>query len=119
MCCCPVFLLGRMLARIDAVSADIAALDTKVEAEMAPFAAAMDKLDEIPGINPGAAQVILAEIGTNMQRLPAAGHLVSRAEFGHESFAGSLLLRQVLQMLVQLAPTAAPGTSTFWYCGIR
>jgi transposase len=43
------FLLGTMLNRVDAISADIAAVEARVEAEIAPFAAAVAKLDEIPG----------------------------------------------------------------------
>jgi transposase len=48
---------------------------------MGPFVAAVEKLDEIPGINPAAAHAILAEIGLDMQRFPTAGHLVSWAKF--------------------------------------
>jgi transposase len=75
------FLLQRMLARVDAINNDIAALEAKIEDQMRPFAAAVEKLDEIPGINPAAAHVILAEIGLDMQRFPTAGHLVSWAKF--------------------------------------
>jgi transposase len=75
------FLLGKMLARVDAIDADIAALDGKVEEMIAPFAAAARRLDEIPGINSIAACVILAEIGIDMDRFPTAGHLVSWAKF--------------------------------------
>jgi transposase len=75
------FLLGRMLARIDALDADIAALDAKIEALIAPFAAAVDRLDEIPGVGQTAAQVLLAELGDDMGRFPTAGHLVSWAKF--------------------------------------
>jgi transposase len=75
------FLLQRMLARVDAINVDIAALEAKIENEMSPFVAAVAKLDEIPGINPAAAYVILAEIGLDMHRFPTAGHLVSWARF--------------------------------------
>jgi transposase len=75
------FLLAKMLARVDALDADIAALDGKIEEMIAPFAAAAQRLDEIPGINAVAACVILAEIGTDMGRFPTAGHLVSWAKF--------------------------------------
>ena len=40
----------------------------------------VDRLDEIPGIGPNAAQVILAEIGLDMSRFPTAAHLVSWAK---------------------------------------
>src|SRR5215469_13037484 len=70
-----------MLARVDAIDADIAALDGKIEEMIAPFTAAAQRLDEIPGINAVAACVILAEIGIDMDRFPTAGHLVSWAKF--------------------------------------
>ncbi|MFI5069003.1 MAG: transposase [Streptosporangiales bacterium] len=73
------FLLGRMLARVDAISADITGLDTRVEAEIAPFMDVVARLDEIPGINLAAAHAILAEIGLDMTRFPTAGHLASWA----------------------------------------
>ena len=41
---------------------------------------ALRRLDEVPGIGPGGAQVILAEIGLDMSRFPTAGHLVSWAK---------------------------------------
>ena len=41
---------------------------------------AVDRLDEIPGIGPNVAQVILAEIGLDMSRFPTAAHLVSWAK---------------------------------------
>ena len=47
----------------------------------APFAAAVRRLAEIPGISTTAACAILAEIGTDMDRFPTAGHLVSWAKF--------------------------------------
>jgi transposase len=84
------FLLTRMLARIDGIDADIAAVDEQIEAQLAPFAAAAERLDEIPGIGRVAAAVILAEIGVDMTRFPTAGHLCSWARFspGINSSAG-------------------------------
>ena len=75
------FLLEKMLARVDAIDAGIAALDARIEQMIAPFTAAAQRLDEIPGINAIAACVILAEIGIDMGRFPTAGHLVSWAKF--------------------------------------
>jgi len=75
------FLLGRMLARVDAITGDIAALDERIDQEIAPFAAAVAKLDEVPGINLAAAHAVIAEIGLEMARFPTAGHLVSWAKY--------------------------------------
>ncbi len=79
-----------MLARIDGIDADIAVLDAQIETLLAPFAQAAARLDEIPGIGPGAAAVIIAEIGLDMTRFPTAGHLCSWAKFspGVKSSAG-------------------------------
>ena len=75
------FLLRQMLGRVDALTADIAALDARIEEQIAPFAAAVAKLDEIPGISLAAAHAIIAEIGLDMTRFPTAGHLVSWAKY--------------------------------------
>jgi transposase len=75
------FLLETMLARVDLASADIAELDRRIEAELAPFTQAADRLDEVTGVGRTAAQVIIAEIGVDMGRFPTAGHLVSWARF--------------------------------------
>src|SRR5262249_46939080 len=73
------FLPGAMLGPVDAISADIPALDDQIAEQAAPFADAVARLDEIPGISLASAYVILAEIGTDMTRFPTAGHLVSWA----------------------------------------
>jgi transposase len=75
------FLLATMLTRIDALDADIAALEHKIEEMVAPFALAVEKLDEIPGVGVTGAHVILAEIGVDMSRFPTAAHLASWARF--------------------------------------
>ena len=75
------FLLTKMLARIDALSADIADLDAQIEAKLAPFADEVARLDEIPGVGPTAAAVIVAEVGVDMTRFPTPAHLTSWARF--------------------------------------
>jgi len=75
------FLLAKMLARIDALNADIAEVEDRVEKQIAPFADAVARLDAIPGINSTTAQVIIAEVGVDMTRFPTAAHLASWAKF--------------------------------------
>lgn len=83
-------LLTQMLSRIDGIEADIELLDQRIEAHLVPFVDAVERLDEIPGIGPTAAAVIIAEIGVDMSRFPTAGHLCSWAKFapGIKSSAG-------------------------------
>ncbi|MFC5107050.1 IS110 family transposase [Kibdelosporangium philippinense] len=75
------FLLSTMLARVDAGIADVARVDAAIEELIAPFATAVDQLDEITGVGRTAAQVAIAEIGLDMARFPTPGHLCSWAKF--------------------------------------
>jgi len=90
------FLLATMLSRVDAISAGIAALDTRIAAQAAPPADTVARLDEIPGISLASTYVILAEIGTDMTRFPTAGHLTSWARLapGIKESAGKKAKRQ-------------------------
>jgi transposase len=73
------FLLRLHLQQIEALEAAIATIDREVEANLASARAAVQLLTTIPGISTLAAQVIVAEIGTDMSRFPTAGHLLSWA----------------------------------------
>jgi transposase len=75
------FLLAKMLSRVDALSTDIADVEERTEEQIAPFAAAVARLDEIPGIGVTAAHAIIAEIGVDMTRFPTPAHLSSWAKF--------------------------------------
>jgi len=75
------FLLQTMLGRIDQASADIAELEAKIDEMVAPFQAAVDRLDEITGVGRIAAQVIIAEIGLDMGRFATPAHLASWARY--------------------------------------
>jgi len=75
------FLLTTMLHRIDALQDDITEVDTRIEAEVAPFADAVTRLDEIPGVGIITARAIIAEVGVDMTRFPTSAHLASWARF--------------------------------------
>jgi transposase len=68
-----------MLARIDQAEATIDELTARIQALLDPHQAAVALLVGIPGVSHRTAQVILAEIGTDMSRFPTAGHLASWA----------------------------------------
>jgi transposase len=116
------FLLATMLSRVDQASADIAELDRKIEAEIAPFGAAVERLDEITGVGRATAQVIIAEIGTDMGRFPTPGHLASWARYapGVKQSAGKAKGRattghgnRYLARVLGEAAVAAGRTDTF------
>lgn len=73
------FQLRLLMEQIDHLEGWIAELGARIEAVMGPFAAAAQRLARIPGVGPRAAEVIVAEIGTDMTKFPSAGHLASWA----------------------------------------
>ena len=86
------------------------------------WAEAVRVLDSIPGINPRAAQGILAEIGTDMTRFPSARHLASWAGMcpGNHESAGKRLSGKtrkgspwLRQLLVESAQAAAHSKNTY------
>lgn len=106
-----------MLDQIDVFSTKIAILTTRIEGLLAAMEpepgtgtdtpgrgagpgsdgaaelTTIERLDEIPGIGPGAAQVILAEIGLDMSRFPTAEHLVSWAKLCPRTIQSGPVLR--------------------------
>jgi transposase len=75
------FLAQAMLEHIDALTAQIEALDTRIEAVISPFFHHVERFDEITGVGLTAAQELIAEIGVDVTRFPTAAHLVSWAKF--------------------------------------
>ena len=116
------FLLARQLAHIDVLDAQIARLDAEVAARLRPFEAELARLDGIPGIGRRTAEVILAEIGTDLRRFPTAQHLASWAGMapGNKQSAGKRLSgrtrkgnRWLRAALVEAAHGAARTKGTY------
>jgi transposase len=72
-------LLQVMLARIDRIDGDIAALTTVIEQLLAPYEEQLQQAESMPGWGRLAAQDVLAETGADMSRFPTGGHLASWA----------------------------------------
>ena len=70
-----------MLDNSDHISAQIAALDARIEEAIGPFSRPAARLADIPGVSTVAAAELIAEIGVDMTRFPSAAHLVSWAKF--------------------------------------
>jgi len=67
------WLLGQQLSHIDDLDARIAALSERIGQLLAPFVAELDLLDTIPGVGRNTAEVIVAEVGTDMKPVPGRG----------------------------------------------
>jgi transposase len=115
-------LLTKMLARVDGLSADIADLEATIEQMIAPFAAIVAKLDEVPGIGRVAAATILAEVGPDMSRFPTPAHLCAWARFapGTKESAGKKVGQgttghgnRYLAKIIGEAAVGAGRTNTF------
>jgi len=73
------FILAELLCQIDSLEETIARFDQIIEEYCTPFEEAVALLDTIPGVGREVAEVIVAEIGTDMSRFPTAAHLASWA----------------------------------------
>lgn len=72
-------LLSMYLDTLDALDAQVLKVEERIEERTAPLAAAIDKLDPIPGINRTAAITLLAETGCDMSAYRSAAHLTAIA----------------------------------------
>jgi transposase len=82
------FLLTQQLAHIDFLDEQIATVSAQIAERLRPFLPELERLDTIPGVGRWTAEVLLAEMGTDMTRFPSAKHLASWAGIcpgNHES----------------------------------
>jgi transposase len=82
------WLLAEQLAHVADLDQRIAKLNGKIEELCAPFFSQIEKLAEIPGVSRRVAEIVIAEIGTDMSRFPDDEHLASWAGMcpgNHES----------------------------------
>ena len=73
------FLLSRLLADLDNTEEAMAQVAQRIEAQLVPFAAELERLCTIPGVKQVAAAAILAEIGAEMSWFPSTADLDSWA----------------------------------------
>ena len=84
------FLLKMYLKQYDEIESWIGQFTERIEEACVPFAAAIEKITEVPGYNERAAQDLVAEIGTDMSRFASDDHLCSWATIcpGNHQSAG-------------------------------
>ena len=73
------FMLAIQLDRLNCLDGQIETLDLEVARRVDPFEETVAAVDTIPGIGRRTAEVIVAEMGTDMSRFPSGGHLASWA----------------------------------------
>jgi transposase len=73
------FLVARHLALLDAFDDSIAQVSGELAERMRPFERPLAHLDTIPGVGQRTAEVVIAEMGTDMDRFPSAAHLAAWA----------------------------------------
>jgi transposase len=114
--------LTEPLCRIDSLDDPIARFDAQIQEICGPFDEAVGLLDTIPGVARHTADMIVAEIGTDMTRFPSADHLASWAGVapGNYGSAGKRTSgkthkghRFLRTTLVQTAHTAARTKGTY------
>jgi transposase len=74
-----VFLLREQLAHLEYLDAAIARIDAELAERLAAEQEAIALLETIPGVARRTAEVLVAEIGTDLSRFPSAEHLASWA----------------------------------------
>lgn len=82
------FLLAEHLKHLSELQDGIARLSAEIAERLQPYEKLLARLETIPGIKRRLAEVILAEIGSDMRRFPSAQHLASWAGIcpgNHES----------------------------------
>jgi transposase len=73
------FLLAEQLAHMEFLEEAIGRVSAEIERRLRPFEEDIARLDSIPGVSRRTAEVLLAEVGNDLQRFPTSRHLASWA----------------------------------------
>lgn len=109
----------------------VAELEAKIEEVTRPFAAEIQRLDAIPGVDRRVAEVVLAEVGADMKPFPTHQHVAAWAGMcpGNEESAGKRRRRRITPgnrwlkrtLVQQPGPRATPtwrrSTAAWWVGG--
>jgi transposase len=116
------FLLARQLAHIDFLDEQMAQVSAELAERLRADQDDVERLTGIPGVSRRIAEIMVAEIGTDMQRFASAAHLASWAGMcpGNNESAGKRLSGRTRKgspalrtALVEAAHAAAHSKSTY------
>jgi transposase len=116
------FLIAEHLSHLDYLEEALDRVSAEIEGRLHEEAAALALLDTVPGIGQRAAQILVAELGTDLTRFPSAKHLASWAGMcpGNKASGGKRLSgttrkgdRWLRQVLIESAHVAAKTKDTY------
>ena len=116
------FLLTEHLSHLDYLEEAMARVSAEIAARLREDLAAVELLDTVPGISARSAEVLLAELGTDLSRFPDAKHLASwagmcpgNAESGGKRLSGKTRKgnQALRQTLIQIAHVASKTKDTY------
>ena len=117
-------LVMAILNHIDDMTRRIEEMDNIIKGQMLKYEEEIQRLDELTGIGKTSAEIILAEIGTDMSRFPTAAHICSWAGLspgnnesakkrkGGKTTKGNKTLKSTL---IQCAQSAIKNHDSFFY----
>lgn len=118
------FMVQMHLGVIDQLESSITALEQRIAVRIEPFQGFIDLICTIPGVDVGVAQVVVAELGTDIRtHFPTAAHLASWAGVvpGSNSSAGRTKSstarpgnRHLKRVLGMAAASVSRSTGTFF-----
>lgn len=116
------FLLRLQQNRLDAIEADVALLEQRIQQKLKPYATQLALLQEIPGVDLTLAAVIIAELGVDMTVFPSVSQMASWAGVcpGNNESAGKRKSSRIPKgnvylktALVEAASAAARAKGTY------
>jgi transposase len=116
------FLITEHLSQLDYLEEAVARVSAEIAQRLQAEQEALELLDTIPGVGRRAAEIILAEIGTEMARFPSAKHLASWAGMcpGNKESGGKRLSGKtrkgnpwLRQVLIEVAHAASKTKDTY------
>jgi transposase len=116
------FLITEHLGHLDYLEEALERVSAEIAQRLRDDADAIALLDSVPGISQRAAEIILAEVGSDVSRFPSAKHLASwagmcpgNAESGGKRLSGKTRKgnRWLRQLLVEVAHVAAKTKDTY------